>query len=744
MNSKSARIPSPRFAGLWQEGAARFRDGDLSRAAEVYAALAKAERKNPEVWMMLGVVSEKLGNAKAAEDAYRKAIALDPRYAEAYANLASALHKLGDKNQAIRCLQKAVTLNPGLSAAQLRLGGLLVEGGRYSEAETHLSPLAETADSDSLAVSLLAIAKHRLGKLTEAERLFRRVSERDGGSFAAHSNLGIVLLEDGRCEEALECFAKALALRPDLTEAHLNRIKALACLRRIDEAERELERVRKTEPDKADSLFDLRATRGRIEDELPIAKTARLLFYEQWASRLEVCDWKDYDLNLATAKVVAEAEMEQENAVELPGLRPFRSLLLPLTPDFQLELARNFSRRIGASMAPVRESTNRSAPPAPSPRLRIGYVSPDFRKGVVGLLFRSMFALHDRSSFEVFGYSLSSDDRSPEHQEIRRGCDDFAYLNSLNNREAAERIVRDGIHILIDMAGYVASCRPEIFALRPAPIQVNFAGYPGSTGAEWIDYKILSRASLDSSSARHYSERLVWLPETHHIVSSLPRTYDRPVSRTEQGLPESGFVFCCFQGSKKIDPMVFDVWMRILNRVPGSVLWLLGEREQARENLRGNAARRDVDPDRLVFADLVEIPAHIARQTLADLFLDSFVYSGLTTVAMGLWSGVPVVTCGGATLVSRLGSGAARAFGMEELVVGDLVEYEERAVCLATDPERLRALATRVRERRSTSPLFDPGRTVRYLEKAYRMMWQRYENGEPPTQFAVPSIDGRT
>ena len=190
--------------------------------------------------------------------------------------------------------------------------------------------------------------------------------------------------------------------------------------------------------------------------------------------------------------------------------------------------------------------------------------------------------------------------------------------------------------------------------------------------------------------------------------------------------------------------MVFDVWMRILNRVPGSVLWLLGDKEVVRENLRRNAADRDVDPDRLVFADLVEITAHIARQSLADLFLDTFVYSGFTTVAMALWSGVPVVTCGGATLVSRLGIGAATALGMEELVVRDWVEYEERAVCLATDPERLRALATRVRERRSTSPLFDPGRTVRYLEKAYRMMWQRYENGEPPTQFAVPSIDGRT
>jgi predicted O-linked N-acetylglucosamine transferase (SPINDLY family) len=253
-----------------------------------------------------------------------------------------------------------------------------------------------------------------------------------------------------------------------------------------------------------------------------------------------------------------------------------------------------------------------------------------------------------------------------------------------------------------------------------------------------MDYKMLGESARPNLAVQHFSEQLVWLPHEHHFVSSLPATYDHPVSRDEYSLPEDAFVFCCFQGNTKIDPYVFEAWMRILERVPGSVLWLMGKTEVVRRNLRDSAARSGVDPKRLIFTDIVDIATHIARQTLADLFLDTYVYSGFTTVAMALWAGVPVVTCGGGkTLVAGLGASAVRAGGMGDLAVDGLDEFEERAVLLATHPEQLSELRNRVKECREVSPLFDLQRTIGYLEQAYRMMWQRCAAEEAPAGFTV-------
>jgi protein O-GlcNAc transferase len=725
--------PAPRFLPLWQQAARLQAAGDLDGALGVLQTLTRKDKKNPDAWVLLGVVQERRGELDAGAKAYRQALRLAPRYAPVYGNLAGLRYRQGDPAEAIRLLQQALALDPELPGQRLRLGQYLLEAGQAAAAEPHLRQALSSAGAAGH--TLLALALQRQDRLEEAEAQHRQACAAPGAGPAAWLNLGQVLLDRQAYEEALAALERARQLAPAAPEIALQRAKALAGLRRLDAAEALLQETARRHPAALQGLFDARAMGTQFPDQVPNRTSARLLFAELWAKALEVCDWRDYAANLA--QIRADALAERGQGGELPALRPFRSLQLPLAAEFQLALARDFSARIDARLAAARAALTPAPALAPEPLLRIGYLSPDFRKCVVGLLFRELFAGHDRARFRIHGYSLAPDDGSPEHGAIRAGCNAFTYLHELDSRQAAQRIRQDGLHILVDMAGYVRDARPEILALRPAPIQLSYGGYPGTTGAPWIDYRILGDTSLPRTAADQYSEPLVWLPGSHHLVSTLTAAASTP-TRADCGLPATARVFACFQGNVKIEPEIFAVWMRILQRVPESVLWLLRNRPAGAANLRQAAAAVGVDPDRLVFADLVEIPEHLARLPLADLFLDTRVYSGFATVAMTLWAGVPILAFGdGGTEVARLGASALLACGLGDTLAADLADYEERAVALATQPDQLARLRTRTAALRETAPLFRPASVIRYLEQAYQGIWRRHAAGLPPAPIQL-------
>jgi predicted O-linked N-acetylglucosamine transferase (SPINDLY family) len=293
------------------------------------------------------------------------------------------------------------------------------------------------------------------------------------------------------------------------------------------------------------------------------------------------------------------------------------------------------------------------------------------------------------------------------------------------------------VDIVVDRSGYTTGARPGIFAARPAPIQVNYLGYPGTLGAKCFDYVVADATILPFDRQPFYAEKIVHLSDTYQANDSKRPRAARTPTRSEAGLPEQGFVFCCFNNTYKITPPVFDVWMRLLRQVEGSVLWLFCDRGAAEPNLCREAAARGIDPARLIFARRIDLADHLARHSLADLFLDTLIYNAHTTAADALWMGVPVVTCLGESFAGRVAASLLKAIGMGELVTASMDDYETLALRIAREPAFLKQLQERLHRNRTSHPLFDTDRYRRNLESAYLRMWQTWQEGRAPESFAV-------
>ena len=345
--------------------------------------------------------------------------------------------------------------------------------------------------------------------------------------------------------------------------------------------------------------------------------------------------------------------------------------------------------------------------PAKDRRLRIGYLSHDFRDHPVGRLLPELLAQHDRAAIDVSGYALGRDDPGRIRQRIARACDRFVDLHGLSDTEAAKRIRADRIDILVDLTGPTTGARLDILALRPAPVQVSFLGWPGTTGADCIDYVVGDPFLIPAAHAAHYSEQIVQLPQCFQPSDPF-RAQDLPLlTRADCGLPEQAFVFCSFNNTSKLTPQMFDLWLRLLERLPESVLWLYCKTPRTMANLKAWAETRNVSPDRIVFAPVATMDVYLARLRLADLFLDSYPYNAGATCNDALWMGLPVLTCSGDTYVSRMAGALLRAAGLPSLVTASLDIYEALAVRLANEPELLAAVKGRLNLARQASPLFD-------------------------------------
>jgi predicted O-linked N-acetylglucosamine transferase (SPINDLY family) len=545
------------------------------------------------------------------------------------------------------------------------------------------------------------------GDLAAAERAFRAAIAAEPGFAPAYGNLGMVVWEQRRLEEGLALLARAVELDPRHLNARLNLGNVLAMAGRREESVAHYREVLRAEPGHAEARANL----------------LRPL--------MDLCDW---DAVEAEIRLLA-GRWEAEGAGPwLDCVTPYMSLLMPIAPAFRFAVARHHAGRIAA-----RVGTRIDVPRRPrGPRLRIGYASADFHDHAVAHLTVGLFERHDRTRFEIHGYSFGHDDGSEYRRRIAAACDRFTDVRRDAFRATAERIARDGIDVLVDLMGHTGGSRPEVLALRPAPVQANWLGYAGTTGGSYIDYLVGDRIVVPQGDFEWCSERVVWLPDCYLATDDAQPIAARVPSRGECGLPERGAVFCVFNQVAKIDERIFAAWMRVLAAVPGSVLWLSAVSAGAQRSLRAAAARHGVAPERLVFAAHVAAKAdHLARQRVADLFLDTHVYNAHTTACDALWAGLPVLTCPSPAFPGRVATSLLHAVGLPELSVATLAEYERTAVELARSPERLADLKARLERNRRAMPLFDTTRFARGLERAYEAMWARHERGEPPAQIDV-------
>jgi len=440
--------------------------------------------------------------------------------------------------------------------------------------------------------------------------------------------------------------------------------------------------------------------------------------------RAQACAWDGY-------------EADQEKLVDMArrGIRvpPFYLLSTPASASDQLSCARHWA----TSISPPRKALFHHQPRAERERIRLGYLSGDLHQHATAQLMAELFECHDRDRFEVFAYSYGPDDDSPMRARLAAAFDRFVDIRARSHRKAADLIHADQVDILVDLKGYTHHARPAISAYRPAPVQVSYLGYPATMGADFIDYIIVDPFVVPSSQQPFFSERLVHLPRSYQANDRRREVADARPSRRDFGLPAEGLVLCSFNNNYKISPAFFDIWMRLLRAVPGSVLWLLEANPLVRGNLRSEAEKRGVDSGRLIFAPLVPPAEHLGRHRHADLFLDTLPCNAHTTASDALWAGLPVVTCCGDTFAGRVASSLLMAIGMPELVTKSLEEYEQAALALARSPQRLIALRQKLQNNRDASALFDLPKLTGNIEAAYARMWQTWLAGQTPAAFSI-------
>lgn len=550
---------------------------------------------------------------------------------------------------------------------------------------------------------------HLRGQFDDAARIYRKILRAEPGNADVWVLLGIVCDKQMRHEEAIERYDKAIRFKPESPQAHYNRGVALTKLRRYAEAVPSFERA-----------YDLRPT--LLEGLSELAHARRV-----------ICDWRDFS---QVAQELPRAAREGRIA-----LSPFMMLLFSDAPADQFAAARNF-----LVLKEIRQTAPRRAgPPAPATRgrIRLAYFSADLREHAVAHHLAPLIERHDRNRFEVTAISLAPRDASRMRARLTATFDRFVEAAHMSGEEMAQAIAELGIDILVDLTGLTGGHRIEVLARTPAPIQVEFLGYAGTTGADFIDYIIADSYTVPNQLQPDFSEWIVHLPGCY-----LPDSADRPAvekvpTRAECGLPDDSFVFCSFNQPIKFTPDLFSVWMRLLARVPGSVLWLRSDDETAGQNLRAEASARGIDPARLVFASRVSSHAeHLSRQRLAGLFLDTFPYNAHSTACDALWAGLPIVTRAGRSFQSRVAGSMLHTTGLPELITSSFEEYEALAFALATEPARLADLKKRLAQKIKTTPLFDIERYTRHLEAAYEEMVAIRRRGEQPHPFKVEPIAG--
>lgn len=573
------------------------------------------------------------------------------------------------------------------------------------------------------------------GAFEEALGLWRRASALSETKLNPQIAMGRLLVEMGRLEEAQACLDRALKARPDSVDA-LNLRGALAHRKgRLGEALGFFDAAIALKPDFALALAgrgDVLSKLGELEAAIESYRSGIAAdptnappFGSKLYRQLQICDWSDFD----EARTTVQLRLGRGE----PAALPFVAFAFSNSGAEQLNCARIHRRlRLPRSLQPLwTGETYRHD------RIRVGYVSPDFRNHATAALIAGLFEQHDSQRFQIFGYALAPASDDAMRNRIQAAIPDFHDVANLGEDQIARLIRAHEIDILIDLGGYSDNALPGVFARRCAPIQINYLTYPGTLGGTFMDYILADRHVIPPGSERFYDEKVIRLPNSYQVNSRVAEPPGLPLRRADAGLPEEAVVFCCFNASYKITPEVFDVWMRLLSRVEGSVLWLLDLFEPVSRNLRAEAQKRGVDPARLVFAPKVGHRSHMARHRLADLFLDTLPCNAHTTASDALHMGLPLVTCAGEPFAARVAASVLCAVGLPELVTESLEAYEALAADLALNPDRLARVKAELQARIRSAPLFDTALTTRHIEAAYLEAWLRQQRGEPPNHFEV-------
>lgn len=687
---------------------------------------------------------------KPAEAAgyYEMAAAAAPDSQQMQTGLAGALQEAGEPDRALDIVDALLVRDPEYADAHNVRGNCLYVKRNYAGAVDAYEEALRLNPSFGVAAYNAGNALRYLGRLDEAMDYFRRANDIDPTVASAHNGIGMVHQQRGHHEAAIVAFDKALEIDPELGDALNNKAVSLQNLGRYSEALTTYYALLDAQPDRSAAYFNLGTMLQMLErwDESIVVLRKGLQYDSDGAifypylmhAMLQQCNWRNLDAVIEKVRANSIAELASGHSV---SITPFalQSLPAPFDMDLRQQIAARTAGRAVTAGHSDDAGSYRFAAPKAGKKLRIGYVSPDFRFHSVAVSFKGILDAHDREKFEFYAYSLNTIRVDDLTHHFMRTFDEYRDIARLTHQEAADIIHRDEIDILVDLAGHTRGCRMEIFALRPAPITVHYLGYSATTGADFIDYLVTDHRQVPPAQREFFTEKLVYLPDVFMAGRKAEIAPVEP-TRAEEGLPARGIVFANFNNHYKFEPRMFSIWMRLLRRIPDSVLWVMASSEKTMGNLRAEAAARGVDPSRLVFARKLHHQNHLARLRLADLCLDNLYHGGGITTIDALWAGVPVLSVAGDTPQSRNGASLITAAGLPDLICDSIEAFETLAYRLATHHDECAALRDRLAVNREAAPLFDMPRLARHLEAAYQAMWQRRCDGLEPDTIDVAPI----
>jgi uncharacterized protein (TIGR03032 family) len=673
------------------------------------------DRHSAEDHSHLGMVYFQLGQFELGIAAYQQAIASQPDSLLIRYNLAMAYRKIGRLSDASDQLQQILQQNRHHLAAQYQLGNLCQQQQQFTEAIAHYRSVLDYASQPNIT------------QLESNQQIPLRLE-------VVYYNLGVALQEQGDRHAAQQAYQQAIALRPNYSEAY-HTLGTLLAAAQPEQAIACYQRALQSLPEYVLAWINL----GKLQSKLKHWSEAETSFRRALQLTpntlqaidgllhvlLQTCQWQEIELLTHQLWQLGQEAITTDVSI-------YNMLFLSFTSAQQLQLARNHAEAIARKTNPLRQILNFTfTQRKPKPKIRLGYVSGDYREQAVAGLIERLFELHDRQKFEVFAYALGPDDGSHYRQKFVADSDCFRDVYGWNAAAIAQQIYEDEVDILIDLEGYTEYANLSIYALRPAPLIVSYIGHLGTSGASFIDYLIGDEITIPFEQTQYYSEHCLHLPVPYYVTSPLAieALTAKPFSRADCGLPEDAFVFCVFNKVPKLEPTLFAVWMRILQQVPNSVLWLSVTDTKARENLITFATEFGIERDRLIFTQPTAKQTYLRQLQCADLFLDTRYHNAAVTAVDVLQVGLPLLTCTGHTFASRIATSLLTAANLPELITTNLQDYEQRAIHLATHATELAALRRRLSDR---TPLFDPSQTIQYLETAYQRIWQLHQTNQPP------------
>ena len=722
----------PRYAIAYNNLGVCYLDMDKYESAKIN--LTKAIEIDPNhalAYTNLGNVFRTQGNKTLAKKQYEKALSIDPNIPAAYNNLGTIYFSEGDNKKASEMFMKAIELNPGYLDAYYHLGVVYRKSGDYKRAEKYLLKSIALNPKDEKSYVVLGTIYQRLGNYKKAMKCFETAIEINPNSADCYNDLGNLFNDNNETKKALEAYKKAVRIDPNFAGAQNNLGITLINLEQYTSGIGHLTKATKLIPDYADAFYHLGLTythMGELEkaarnfnQALKVNPNYTDTINSHTYLSMKMCDWASYKRMVKKLDILTRKQLKE-------GVRtseaPFLSVIRNPNPKENLKVAKSWNKFIKGKVeeSKIEYKHDKSS----KKKIRIGYLSNDFFDHATSHLIRGLYEKHNKKKFEIYTYSYGPRVKSKYLYEIKKYSDKFIDISEIGNIEAANTIYKDDIEILVDLKGHTKDNRLEICALKPAPIQITYLGFPGSTGTDFFDYMITDRVVTPKEHVKYYTEKLIFLPNSYQVNDNKEVISKRKYIRKDFGLPEKAFIYSCFNHNYKIDEETFKSWVSILKATSPSVLLLLKSNKYSKKNILSSAKKMGINPKRIIFADKLKKADHLRRIQLSSLALDTFICNGHTTTSDALWAGVPVVTLCGKHFASRVSGSLLTAIKLPNLITKTSNEYEKLAISLAKNPKKLKDLIAKLNKNRLTTPLFDTNEFTKNIETLYSNVWKKH------------------